>query len=328
MADILEKIIKAAESHFEEEVIEASHPGGEDRASMRLTLKSRSVIATKRPNFRRTHLEALVLSRLHKAGADVPDCLGLVDDILFQTDLGGQRLNAKVHDALFENRRQLAESALDAIFRNQSIAKSSGVSDLVPPLGATPNWVEGVLQPLKDLALSIDLSTPRTDYDALFVGLNQAPQTFLKWDCRSGNAAVSNGKVAWFDFEYAGRRHGAEDPAWLIADEVWPVGAPTMFDLVERACPAVGPDEKERYMNYLALYTTCHAAQRLSMIQDSYARKGWIKRSAILARDFLGTHYQFATHLSGVGAFAAERNRLTRPFVPVFEALKASFEKS
>ena len=328
MRRALKKIIKAAESHFNEEVLEASHPGGEDRASMRLTLKSRSVIATKRPNFRRTHLEALVLSRLHKAGADVPDCLGLIDDILFQTDLGGQRLNAKIHDAPFEDRRPLAESALDAIFRNQSIAKASGVADLVPPLGATPNWVEGVLLPLKGLAPSIDLAPPDTDFDALFVGLNQAPQTFLKWDCRSGNAAVRKGKVTWFDFEYAGRRHGAEDPAWLIADEVWPVGASTMFDLVERACPADGPDEKERYMTYLALYTTCHAAQRLSMIQDSYARKGWIKRSAILRRDFLGTHYQFASHLSRVGAFAAERHPLTRPFVPVFEALEASFTNS
>ena len=47
-----------------------------------------SVIATQRPNFRRTHIEAHVLRTLAPFTTDIPECLAVVDDILFQSDVG------------------------------------------------------------------------------------------------------------------------------------------------------------------------------------------------------------------------------------------------
>ena len=52
--------------------------------------------------------------------------------------------------------------------------------------------------------------------------MTQPDTHFVKWDCRAGNAAIGpDGCLRWFDFEYSGLRHGAEDFAWLIADEVY-----------------------------------------------------------------------------------------------------------
>ena len=60
----IDRIVASAERLFGQRVERVSAPGGSGRASFRVHLPDRMVIATLRTNFRRTHLEAFVLRRL------------------------------------------------------------------------------------------------------------------------------------------------------------------------------------------------------------------------------------------------------------------------
>ncbi len=131
----LVKLVDAAEAHFGEPVLQTSAPGGEGRASWRLELESRSVIATLRPNFRRTHLEAFVLTRLYDYVQDQPECLGVVGDILFQSDVGGRRLNQEIVKLNRKRRVDVAHEAVAAIFRIQSAARKADLHNATPASG-------------------------------------------------------------------------------------------------------------------------------------------------------------------------------------------------
>ena len=87
----------AAEALLGEKVVGITAPGGEGRASLRLHMASRDVIGTLRPNFRRTHLEAHVLTELGAHCDDLPRCLGVAGEIMFQSDVGQRRLNIELH---------------------------------------------------------------------------------------------------------------------------------------------------------------------------------------------------------------------------------------
>ena len=85
---------------------------------------------------------------------------------------------------------------------------------------------------LRDLGGGI---SDKFDREAAYERVAVAGTQFVKWDCRSGNAAIDNkDKLRWFDFEYAGLRHGAEDIAWLIGDEAWPIRPQDMVDIVDQ----------------------------------------------------------------------------------------------
>ncbi|MEY8839433.1 hypothetical protein AB9K41_10435, partial [Cribrihabitans sp. XS_ASV171] len=90
------RIIAAAERLFGATVDHVSAPGGEGRSSFRIHFHDRDVIATLRPNFRRTHLEAYVLEKLSAECDDVPTPLGVDGEILFQSDVGQRRLNEEI----------------------------------------------------------------------------------------------------------------------------------------------------------------------------------------------------------------------------------------
>ena len=127
------------------------------------------------------------------------------------------------------------------------------------------------------------------------------------------------GKLRWFDFEYAGLRHGAEDLAFLIGDEVWPIRPDEMLRITKDASPA---RDHVSYEAYLSLYTVFHAAQRLALVQEDLAEKGWISRRAIRKYDFVGAHPEFGLQLCQVGMFFADRSPLTRPLVRLFQDIE------
>jgi len=56
------QIVAAARKHFGQDVARVSAPGGENRSSFRLHLTERTDIASLRPSFRLTRLEAHVLT--------------------------------------------------------------------------------------------------------------------------------------------------------------------------------------------------------------------------------------------------------------------------
>jgi hypothetical protein len=319
-------IVQTAERFFQEPVLNVTAPGGKGRSSYRLNLAQRSVIGTLRPNFRRTHLEAHVLEHLGQHSDDIPRCLGLVENVLFQSDVGEKRLNQEMRRADQTRQISLADQAVGAIYRYQSAARRTKLHNSLPHLGATPQWVAQFVNSADALAPYSDLETVSFDRAAACEIITQPGRQFLKWDSRSGNAAIDpQHKLRWFDFEYAGLRHGAEDFAWLIGDESWPLPAQTMLDIVQDNFDNNNGYNKADYFDYLSVYVTFHSIQRLKLIVKEAKKRGWLSRKRVLKYDDAGVHPQFAAHICSIGHFFAQRHSVTAPLASHFNAAHSVF---
>jgi len=320
------KIVDRAERHFGQKVVRATAPGGEGRSSYRLHFEDRSVIATLRPNFRRTHLEAFVLERLSRECSDTPECLGVDGELMFQSDVGGQRLNVAIAEADKARRVELSEEAVAAIFRIHEAGRKQALHNALPHLGQNRDWIENLVHATAALAEFSQGRATGLDHAALCTALDYPGRQFVKWDCRSGNAAVGeDNRLRWFDFEYSGARHGAEDFAWLIGDEAWPLPPATM-ELVVSECfdPACG-HERDAYLDYLALYLTFHCVQRFKLIVKEARKRGWIAKARVRKYDDAGVHPEFAVQICRVGAYFASRRPETAPIGRDFEETGAVF---
>jgi hypothetical protein len=313
------RVHAAALALFGDRLTRISTPGGSYRASYRVHLGDTTAIASCRDNFRRTRVEAFALRKLGVSCDAMPRCLGLTDDVLFQSDAGQRRLNV----AMFEEgdaRPQIAAKAVEGLFTIHRAARDAEMHKYMPPLGSTKAWVTRVVNSVRKLEKQGAKIGKGFNRFQVFEALAAAPRQFVKWDCRSGNAALDEtGKLRWFDFEYCGLRHGAEDFAWLIADESWPLDAPTMFDMVRDAYDPDTPGTRDEWLDYLSLYTVFHALQRLQLMQTEVARRGWKSKRKVVARDDVGLHPDFALQLCNVAMFFADRSRLTAPLVPMFD---------
>lgn len=321
-----DRIIECAEQHFGTRVVKVDAPGGSRRSSFRLQLKDRQIIGTLRPNFRRTHLEAHVLGQIGQYCDDLPECLGVVGHIMFQSDVGERRLNVEIARVKGEDRTALAAESVAAIFRIQSAARKTNLNEMAPHLGNHPEWVTHFVDAidfLQDLGGGI---SKKFDRRAAYERVATEPRQFVKWDCRSGNAALdTKGKLRWFDFEYCGLRHGAEDLAWLIGDESWPLRAQDMVDIV---IDAFDPDcgiPIEDYLDFLSVYVTFHCVQRLKMIVEDSEDDGWLSKEYIRKYDKAGVNPEFAAQLCRVGAYFAAQSPITAPLSRNFTAALNGF---
>ncbi|MCC1480864.1 hypothetical protein [Roseibaca sp. Y0-43] len=319
-ADRFRRVHAAAQTLFGDRLTRISTPGGSYRASYRVHLGDVTAIASCRDNFRRTRVEAFALRKLGAVCDAMPRCLGLTDDVLFQSDAGQRRLNVAMFEEGDAARQQIAAKSVEALFSIHRAARAEEMHKYMPPLGSTKAWVTRVVNAVRKLEKQGAKIGKGFNRFAVFEALSVAPRQFVKWDCRSGNAALDDsGKLRWFDFEYCGLRHGAEDFAWLIADESWPLDAQTMFDMVRDAYDPDTPGTRDAWLDYLSLYTVFHALQRLQLMQSEVARRGWKSKRKVVARDDVGLHPDFALQLCNVAMFFADRSRLTAPLVPMFD---------
>lgn len=321
-----ERIKAAAEAMLGEKVLSITAPGGEGRASLRLHMESRDVIGTLRPNFRRTHLEAHVLTELGRHCDDVPRCLGVAGEILFQSDVGQRRLNIEIATVGTRARVDLADDAVAAIFRIHAAARQTDLHRIMPHLGANRDWISNLV----NAASVLEPFGPGVSrgYDRKVAANRIAAEgrQFVKWDCRSGNAALDDtGRLRWFDFEYAGLRHGAEDFAWLIGDEAWPLDGQMMLDLVtDNFDPACG-HSRDDFLAFLSAYVALHCIQRIKLVLSEAAKHGWKSKTRVRNHDDAGVHPAFLAHVAGVAAFFAARAPATAALVRNFEATAAHF---
>lgn len=126
--------------------------------------------------------------------------------------------------------------------------------------------------------------------------------------------------VRRFDFEYAGLRHGAEDFAWLIADETLPLAPDKMADVMIETFDHGSGYDIEDYLDYLSVYVTLHAVQRLKLIQKKVKKRGWLSKGRVMKYDDAGVHPDYARQLCRVGAYYAAQSKLTAPLSRNFEA--------
>ncbi len=304
-----------------------SAPGGDGRSSCRLHFRSRTVIATLRPNFRRAHLEAFVLNRIAAHCDDTPKNLGICGDIIFQSDVGEHRLNVEIFKANNGKRLDLAADAVRKMFRVQNAGRAAGLGSELPHLGANVDWIDNFTHAIDALVPLPSGRSQEVDKSLLADCIRQPAGQFVKWDCRSGNAALDNdGRLRWFDFEYAGVRHGAEDLAWLIGDEAWPVAPDTMEEIVRAEFDLSTGHNLDAYLDYLAPYVTLHCVQRLKLILKEARKRGWLSKTKVRKYDDAGVHPEFAAHLCRVGAYFAARKPLTAPIGRDFEDVANLFD--
>ena len=322
----LARILEAAEAHFNDSVMRVTAPGGEGRSSYRLHFKEYEVIATLRPNFRRTHLEAFVLDALAKHCDEAPKSLGVVGEIMFQSDVGGRRLNEDIvrHDQGAQI--ELTAQAVESIFRTQSAARKTNLHEILPHLGNNSEWTANFVDAVDALEPFSGGKPLNLDRSAAYDAISTPGGQFVKWDCRSGNAAIGkDGKLRWFDFEYSGLRHGAEDFAWLIGDEAWPL-SPEIMELIIEDCfdPDCGHSLQD-YMDYLAVYLTFHCIQRFKLITKESEKRGWMTKERVRRFDDAGLHPEFGAQICEVGRYFADKSKLTAGLAPCFEAAGAAF---
>lgn len=319
-------IIQTAEAFFNKPVQDFSAPGGESRSSFRLRIANRNVIATLRPNYRRTHLEAFVLRELGAHCDDLPDCIGVSGEVMFQSDVGERRLNILIGTLDPGGQMDLASEAVAALFRIHAAARKTTLHQMMPHLGATEEWVRnfiGGIDQLEDMTGGI---SDQFDRNAACAAVAITGHQFVKWDCRAGNAAIGDDdRLRWFDFEYAGMRHGAEDFAWLIGDETWPIAPDQMIDLIIANYDQTTGIPLDEYLHYLAIYMTFHATQRLNLVNREAKKRGWTSKDRIRKYDDAGRNPEFAMHIAQVGAYFADQTTLTAPLTRNFLTARDSF---
>lgn len=314
------QIADAAAAFFGEPVLQVTAPGGRRRASCRIALPGRSVIATLRRDPKQMALEADILTALAPHTDTVPRLLGTVDGILFQTDCGPDRLNRVIHTTAPADRPALAARAVEALFQIQRAGLAAGLQDRVPAEGLSRYPDHDLLAIVPRAAEQLDCPLPGYDPAALHPWFRARPVRFIKWDCRSGNAAVgSDGVLRFFDFEDARLGQGPEDFGWLISDENWPLPMAGMLDLVAARLTQTDTAKPEAYMDYLAQYSVLQALRRVRLIFREAQSGGWVDRITILKYDRVGTNPHLCERL------CAEAGALARS-LPALRELERLFD--
>lgn len=327
--DRVARIAARAEARFGRPVRDVTAPGGADRSSLRLHFDDGTIIATVRPTLRHTRHEAMVLERLRARCADLPDMLGLDGDILFQSDVGDLRLNVAVAHHDRGGRIDLAAQAVAGLFRLHRAARDTDIGKLVPALGGDRRWIDHLVQSVEVLQPVSGGISPRFDRGAACEALSGQDRQFVKWDSRSGNAALDgHGRLRWFDFESSGRRHGAEDFAWLIGDETWPVAPDDMVDVMIDGFDHGAGRDLASYLEYLSVYVTLHAVQRFRLIRSEAALRGWLPRQRVRELDDAGVHPDFVRQILRVGGYFSAQSPITAPLTANFEAALKSFRET
>lgn len=299
-------------------------PGGKSRDSLRVHFPERTIIATERAYPARMRLEIEVLKRLSAVGAPVPKYLGGTERVFFQEDVGSRRLSGVLANDVRLRRTATIESAVDSLMELRRAGEEANLADVVPALGAHPDWVGGLINSASVLSSRLGIASPRIDIAATVSRLSVPATRFVKWDARPGNASVDElGRVWWFDWEHCGKRQGMEDFAWLAGDEFCPFGPDVVVPVLERA-PEPGVARQE--IDYLGHFVTFHIVQRLAIIHNRFAKSGWIDPARAIRYDRIGADPELVGRLCGHGAGWANRASLTRPMVRWFNDCAAAMK--
>ncbi|MBT8153964.1 hypothetical protein KMP13_08645 [Epibacterium ulvae] len=320
VTDRVRLISGLAASHFGKDVVAVTPLKDSPFSSVRIQFSDEAVIASQRRSFRRTHLEALVLEQLSPVCDDVPAYLGMTDGILFQSDLGGIRLDKEVMGHDRADQLELAAEACASIFRFQAAARQTGVGRLVPKIGTTQEWMENLVCSVDALQLFSSGIPDSFDYQAVADKMTVTHWAFVKWHCRPSYAVIcDDGFLRWNGFELSGTRHGAEDLAWLLGDESWPLAPEDLIQVVKDTYDQTSGVPFDDYAEYLAIYTALHCVQRFKLIIMDAQEHGWHCEMENTHKEHPGVDPVFASQLCQVGAFMADRSQLTRALVPNFE---------
>lgn len=307
-------------------ILKVTRPGGEDRPIYRVYMHDKTVIVADRKDGQAARTEREVLARLGGLTDRVPQILAYADGLTYLSDCGTERLSIALYRARPKDRLALVLDAIDALGEMHRAAAGVDWTGVLKPLGLDRDWTRHFARGPQRLAKMVGLPVPDYDIDALEHALGAAPSRFVKWDSRAANATLdASGRLHWIDFEHAGLRHGAEDYAWLICDEVFPLNLaehfPVIRDRIARAHPPDVPDP----VRMVEIFGALQASLRLRVIVTELKKKSWTPQREILALDLVGADPYMAERLACNGAYLSSLNQETQGFSAVFAALAQQF---
>ncbi|MBR9865038.1 MAG: phosphotransferase [Rhodobacteraceae bacterium] len=322
-------IAQRAERLFDKRVLKVIAPGGRKRGSIRIVFADQTIIATRRDSVEETKAEAHILEQLTKHTSSCAGFLAMDGDVMFQTDVGQHRLGQYVRVQDPSDWEDVAVKTVRSLFDVHVAGNASSLPQDLKACFMRSGWIKMFVNDPARVAKKLGQPVPEYDKDALAEIVKTPERRFIKWDCRAGNAATDEaGKIRWFDFEYAGLRHGAEDFAWLVADENWPLPADTMLLIIGQEYGRGETRSWDSYRSYLEIFATLQAINRILQVFRGVKRKGWISEHRALHYDDVGINPRLAIHLCDNGRILADRNGVTRPIVPVFEAARKAFAET
>ena len=308
------------------EPVRIEYPGGASRCSVRAVVEKNSYIVTRRKSAPRAALEAGVLRELRAAGAPVPQVIAFDGEWLIQEDLGERRLSAALGAGDVRSAGTWVARAAAALLLCQRAADKAALAQRVAPIGATPEWLTGLLSTPGRVAAQLDLPDP--DIGALITPGQMAPRqySFVKWDARPGNAlrvedGANDGGVGWVDWEHCGARDALDDLAWLLCDEYMPDDAELEAALLKRFLPLFAIQSQrspEDALVYLSRFGSLHSCMRLSLVLKHKGEGAWWDPEVCERTDRVGVTAQGARRLCKRGARWSRRwpggERLSRFF--------------
>lgn len=260
--------------------VQVEFPGGWQRCSFRLILEDdRSVIVTRRTEPARARYESLLMRRLESLGAATPRHLAFNGLILIQEELPGIRLSEALRDASEPQYGAWIARALESLSEIRRLALSDGLDQLVPIVGADPDWLIAFIDRTALLGNYAKLPCPAVPANHLYERLMLLKPVFNKWDARPGNAMLEkDGSVSWFDWEHCCARNPLDDMAWLLCDDATPEYPETENQLIDRYLADFADDQDaDSAFAYLSIFGTHHACIRICRLLSGKADDSWLE---------------------------------------------------
>ncbi len=313
-----------------EQSLEVEQPGGRSRDSVRVRLKDRSVIATRRKSAKRAELEVFVLRALGGEGAPVPAVLAYDGDWIVQEDLGPHRLSqvlARVQEAEAE---VVLDSAMAGLAAVQLAGRAAGLHERVVVLGTKASWLAELIETPQRIGAHLGIAAPELPTAELSQMLAVGPPHFIKWDARPGNAIVRRDlSVAWFDWEHCGCRNRLDDLGWLLGDEYVPDWPEVEDRLLARHLPSFVEDGDAAFAEaYLRSFGTLHMCVRLALILSKKGEGPWWDAADCLAKDRVGVTAAAAVCTARRAARWASRAPLLEALAPWLEGVAENFARA
>ena len=260
-------------------VIGVEFPGGSHRSSCRINIEGgSSVIATRRNASGRAQLESRILAQLYNQEAPVPAPLGFNGVVLLQEDIPGTRLSEAITSRNGDDLYKLLSQGLQSLATIQQKASLSGLDEVVPVTGCSPDWLISFLDRTAVIGGFLGLPCPHIPVEAFYDLLAVMKPRFVKWDARPGNAIINErGGIKWFDWEHCCARNRLDDMVWFLCDESIPDSFPELEDrLIEEYLPAFADGRPlEEALVYLRIFGILHLCVRLGRILHAKGRGSW-----------------------------------------------------
>lgn len=323
MTESADEAARACERLLGLTALRVERPGGR-RCSVRLVLKDRSVIVTRRQHPQRARLEAKVLQALAAQGAPVPQVLAFDGTWLIQEDLGPNRLSQALAMRDEADGEVMLATAISGLAAAQQAGLASGLDQRVVVIGGNREWLIKLATMPERISRLLHLPAPRLAVERLVGQLRPDRPGFIKWDSRPANAVVrSDASVAWFDWEHCGCRNPLDDIAWLLCDEYTPDWPDAEARLISRFLPSFRNDAlPDAAHDYLRTFGALHSCVRLALILNAKADGPWWDPQRCLDHDSVGVTCELASRLSSRAARWARLGSHTSDLADWFERIR------